>query len=291
MSTFGTDLTERKGRFRGCSASRSVDPVADAGGVLDDRWLSEFSSESCDCDFGGVAEWVDVLVPDLLEQLLGQFLSVDPLDAQTQQAYEYAGDDPVDFTDPSGLIFGIPGTRSWSQLGEVAANFGAGIANSGAMTVNGIVSLATLGQYDPNLAVEPAYACAGGYTEGEVAGFGLQIAAGGAALDALDPLGIAGAEDADAGTYLAGKAPTQVSPGTTSLDGQYVNDLGRVEPWTAHYDEYGRLVGRTDYNAGNEAQGIPDTHYHTMSTDPATATGWKPGHISQGSISHDRHAR
>jgi hypothetical protein len=71
VSTFGTDLTERKGRFRGCSASRSVDPVADAGGVLDDRWLPEFSSESCDCDFGGVAEWVDVLVPDLLEQLLG----------------------------------------------------------------------------------------------------------------------------------------------------------------------------------------------------------------------------
>jgi len=38
-------------------------------------------------------------------------------------------------------------------------------------------------------------------------------------------------------------------------------DLGRVEPWTAHYDEYGRLIGRTDYNAGNLAEGIPDTHY------------------------------
>jgi hypothetical protein len=42
-----------------------------------------------------------------------------------------------------------------------------------------------------------------------------------------------------------------------------VNDQGRVEPWTAHFDDYGRQVGRTDFNAGNKAQGIPDTHHHT----------------------------
>jgi YD repeat-containing protein len=76
------------------------------------------------------------------------------------------------------------------------------------------------------------------------------------------------------GEYLAGKAPQQVAPGTTVLEGQYVNDLGRVEPWTAHYDEYGRLIGRTDYNAGNLAQGIPDTHYHVYDwSDPG-----QPGH-------------
>jgi YD repeat-containing protein len=61
-----------------------------------------------------------------------------------------------------------------------------------------------------------------------------------------------------------GKAPTQVTPGTRSLEGQYINDFnGRVEPWQAHYDEYGRMIGRTDYNAGNIAHGIPDTHYHS----------------------------
>jgi hypothetical protein len=75
------------------------------------------------------------------------------------------------------------------------------------------------------------------------------------------------------GEYLAGKAPKQVTPGTTTLEGQYVNDLGRVEPWTAHYDQYGRLVGRTDYNAGNMSQGIPDTHFHVYDWSTRGAAG------------------
>ncbi|MEM7049914.1 MAG: RHS repeat-associated core domain-containing protein, partial [Acidobacteriota bacterium] len=58
------------------------------------------------------------------------------------------------------------------------------------------------------------------------------------------------------------KAPNQVPPGVRTLEGQYIDDLGRVQPWKAHYDEYGRQVGRTDFNAGNRSQGIPDTHYH-----------------------------
>ena len=65
------------------------------------------------------------------------------------------------------------------------------------------------------------------------------------------------------GDYLAGDAPNQVTPGIRALGGQHVNDRGRVEPWVANYDEYGRLIARTDYNAGNQAQGIPSTHYHT----------------------------
>jgi len=64
------------------------------------------------------------------------------------------------------------------------------------------------------------------------------------------------------------KAPNQVEPGVCELEGQHVNDQGRVEPWKAHYDEYGRLIGRTDYNAGNQAQNIPDTHYHTYEWGP-----------------------
>ena len=43
---------------------------------------------------------------------------------------------------------------------------------------------------------------------------------------------------------------------------QSVGHPPRVEPWTAHYDEYSRIVARTDYNAGNIAQGIPEVHYH-----------------------------
>ena len=72
------------------------------------------------------------------------------------------------------------------------------------------------------------------------------------------------------GQYLAGKAPKQVTPGTTTLTGQYVDDLGRVQPWKAHYDEFGRLIGRTDFNAGNAAAGIPSTHYHVYDHSSGT---------------------
>jgi RHS repeat-associated protein len=74
------------------------------------------------------------------------------------------------------------------------------------------------------------------------------------------------------------KAPNQVTPSMTELSGVYINDLGRVEPWIAYYDGYGRLTGRTDYNAGDAAQGIPDIHYHTY--------GWGPGMTPQETGSH-----
>ena len=67
------------------------------------------------------------------------------------------------------------------------------------------------------------------------------------------------------GDYLSSKAPLQVGPGTKTLTGQHVNDLGRVEPWKASYDQSGRLVGRTDYNAGNAAYQI----HITMNTSTA----------------------
>jgi hypothetical protein len=87
----------------------------------------------------------------------------------------------------------------------------------------------------------------------------------------------AGAAEESAGEYLASKAPMQVTPGTTQLQGQYVSDIGRVEPWTASYDEYGRIIARTDYNAGNAAEGIPSTHYHTYSYGPGTPGGMQTG--------------
>ena len=35
-----------------------------------------------------------------------------------------------------------------------------------------------------------------------------------------------------------------------------------MQPWKAYYDDFGRLIARTDYNAGNMSTGIPDVHYH-----------------------------
>ncbi|MFT5429574.1 MAG: RHS repeat-associated protein [Myxococcota bacterium] len=75
-------------------------------------------------------------------------------------------------------------------------------------------------------------------------------------------------EEQEAGEYLTGKAPKQVEPGTKTLKGQFKNDQGRIERWEAHYDEHGRQIGRTDYNAGNKAQNIPDTHHHTYEYSP-----------------------
>lgn len=61
----------------------------------------------------------------------------------------------------------------------------------------------------------------------------------------------------------------------------------QAQPWKAYYDEYGRLIGRTDYNAENKAVGIPDTHYHTYE--------WGPGKhlmnlevILKENISHEK---
>jgi RHS repeat-associated protein len=76
---------------------------------------------------------------------------------------------------------------------------------------------------------------------------------------------------------FSSKAPDQTTPGTKKLEGQYVNDKGRVEPWEAHYDEQGRQIGRTDYNAGNKAQDIPDTHNHTREYNAQFPNGRSTG--------------
>jgi len=64
-------------------------------------------------------------------------------------------------------------------------------------------------------------------------------------------------------SIFSSKAPYQVSPGVRKLEGQNINDQGRVEGWIAYYDRFGRLEARTDFNAGNEAVDIPDIHHHT----------------------------
>ncbi len=46
----------------------------------------------------------------------GQFVGRDPLEELTGMPYGYAGDDPVNRDDPTGLILGIPGTPSTSEV-------------------------------------------------------------------------------------------------------------------------------------------------------------------------------
>ena len=53
---------------------------------------------------------------------------------------------------------------------------------------------------------------------------------------------------------FSSKAPRQVTPGIKQLSGQHMDDLGRVQPWKATYDKYGRMIERTDWNAANKTQ-------------------------------------
>ena len=180
--------------------------------------------------------------------------------------YEYVGSDPVNYFDPSGRnrvnMRNFAGELAhWayekgkSEFAKASDAWGDG-DYKGAAGHGGLAGLfSLLGVFfdlSPYLA---------------------ELGASSAVGMAIDGACPSAARAPQPGEYLAGKAPRQVTPGTTTLEGQYVNDQGRVEPWTAHYDGYGRQVGRTDFNAGNKAQSIPDTHHHVYDWTNRGAAG------------------
>jgi hypothetical protein len=66
------------------------------------------------------------LVDRYYDPATGQFLTVDPLVGQTGQAYAYAGDDPVNETDPTGTSWWNP--LSWGRHAENVGEIIAGVA-------------------------------------------------------------------------------------------------------------------------------------------------------------------
>jgi hypothetical protein len=46
------------------------------------------------------------------------------------------------------------------------------------------------------------------------------------------------------------------------VKGVYDGEHG-AQPYSAHYDEYGRQTGRTDYTSAPDATNHPNPHYHT----------------------------
>jgi Pretoxin HINT domain len=68
------------------------------------------------------------------------------------------------------------------------------------------------------------------------------------------------------------QAPNFVQPGVTNLKGEY-NPTKRTqpEPYSAHYDEYGRQVGRTDYTDQPDPKTHTNPHHHTREYGPAYA--------------------
>ena len=60
-----------------------------------------------------------------------QFLSSDPLAAITRAPYNYTYDNPLNYYDPSGLIFGIPGTPSATGIAQGISHLAGGVALGG----------------------------------------------------------------------------------------------------------------------------------------------------------------
>jgi RHS repeat-associated protein len=56
-----------------------------------------------------------------------QFLTSDPIAGLTLAPYNYVNDNPLNYNDPTGLIFGIPGTPS---TGEIAGTVAEGAENT-----------------------------------------------------------------------------------------------------------------------------------------------------------------
>jgi RHS repeat-associated protein len=87
------------------------------------------------------------LVHRYYDPTTGQFLSVDPLVAQTQQAYIYAGDDPVNGSDPLGLMcWGLcTFTNAAKSVGHFVAKHKAAITEVAAgVAVVAVVVVATV---------------------------------------------------------------------------------------------------------------------------------------------------
>jgi RHS repeat-associated protein len=74
-----------------------------------------------------------------------QFLTVDPLAGLTLAPYSYGNDSPLNFRDPTGLIFGIAGTPSAGEIVGAVESAGSStinVVNQGAKDVAGIAHYA-----------------------------------------------------------------------------------------------------------------------------------------------------
>jgi RHS repeat-associated protein len=178
----------------------------------------------------------------------------------------YDGDDPYFYDANGDLVYGTDYTFQVS-----AAQPDNGECNAFCQAIFSDPIWGNASDFVNDVGMAETYVI-GGFFGGELLGSG----------DLLT-LGDLGGDEAAAGTFpdefFSSKAPWQVEPGVETLEGQYIDDVGNVEPWRAHYDEFGRQIGRTDFNAGDPTQGIPDIHYHTYEYGP----GYGPQGAETGS--------
>ena len=89
-----------------------------------------------------------------------QFLSVDPLRAVSGEPYSYAGDNPVNESDPTELLFGLP---SLEEVGEGIAGWGDTITFGATNWVR------------EELGINNINACSGAYQAGGYAGLATAV--------------------------------------------------------------------------------------------------------------------
>jgi RHS repeat-associated protein len=162
-----------------------------------------------------------------------QFLSNDPVGPITREPYSYGGDNPLSYGDPTGLIFGIPGTPSLEDIGTRFVGFWDGFTqpvfggtaalrsalglNGGLETCSTEYQIASnIGSLDASLEV--------GAAGGSVIGAGVRGGLGALTIGAtkLAPViapiasGIAGGV---AQSYVAGKTPSSETIGKGAVGG------------------------------------------------------------------------
>jgi RHS repeat-associated protein len=105
------------------SSSGSVDEIA----IYSVYGKQTISTGSKVTPFGFQGSYTDstallYLINRYYDPATGQFVSVDPMVNETNQPYAYAGDDPVNGVDPSGLLpFGLSDEGSLS-IDEILQN-------------------------------------------------------------------------------------------------------------------------------------------------------------------------
>jgi RHS repeat-associated protein len=206
---------------------------------------------------------------------------------QSLNLYGYMRNNPLGGTDPDGHCCWEFDLANWigtgiatQGAGGFARNVGVGIAKGAGQFAYNTAAMAAAGSGPGGAGAaaqmmmnQPASITPSNLTQAQVA-FVTNITIGVVATApiALETVPAEAAEEipevaAESFGIKGAPAPDQVTPGIENVKGVYDGEHG-AQPYSAHYDEYGRQVGRTDYTSAPDATNHPDPHYHTREYGP-----------------------